>query len=447
MSIERRVMWLEGAFLRPQHFQQQDRRTTARIAECASATQAFHWGFSQLEIDDAALRQGMVTLRRCRGSFRDGEAFGWPGEIAAVPGIRPARTCRNEIVYLRIPQTGAGGRLAAATDRAETAGTRYVIDHATLDDVLDPGKPGEPVETGLLNATLALGDEEPGYLAIPVARIREVTDDNRVLLDEDFIPTVVHASAAPALGGMIGEIASLLASRADTLASNASQIGASGNAALIELMLLRIANGKAALFAEMAAANVHHPETLYRTCVELAGDLCSFSTSGTRRAPAFPPYDHDDITPCFAAVVKTIRAALAQVVDPDAFLIPLERWDAGGFYGAISPPDLLPEGRFIIVARSLLDEATFRETFPRQTTVASVNQVLDYVSAQDRGARLEPLSVVPSELRAMSGWTYFELRHEEPCWSDIAASASVAIYEANAFQDLQLELWGIRSKK
>lgn len=446
MSIERRVMWLEGAFLRPQHFQQQDRRTSALVAERAAATQPFHWGFSQLEIDDGALRQGAVALRRCRGSFQDGEVFGWPGEIANLPSIRPPRTCQNTTVYLLIPQTGAGGRLAEATDGQET-GARYIIDHTIVDDILNPSKTGEPVETGKLNAKLSISDDEPGHFSIPVAHIREVTDDNIVILDPDFIPTVVHASAAPALGTLISEIASLLGARADTLASNASQIGASGNAALIELMLLRIANGKSALFAEMAAANVHHPEMLYRACVELAGELCSFSKAGSRRAPKFLPYNHDEPTPCFNSVMKTIRAALAEVVDPDAFLIPLERWDAGGFYGAISPPDLLPDGRFIIVARSLLDEATFRETFPRQTTVASVNQVLDYVSAQDRGARLEPLSVVPSELRAMSGWTYFELRHEEPCWSDIAASASVAIYEANAFQDLQLELWGIRSKK
>ena len=267
------------------------------------------------------------------------------------------------------------------------------------------------------------------------------------MLDEDFIPTVTRAAASASLIRILRSIADKLASRADVLANEKAQVRAAGNAALIELMLLRIANAKGAVFAEMAAAGAHHPEAIYRECLALAGELVTFSSAKSTRAPRFDPYDHDNIAMCFAKALACIDDMLAEVVDPDAYKIPLNEWEGYGFHGVVTPPHLLPDGRFIIVAKAALDEETFRKTFVRQTTIASSAQIPDYVAAMDRGLQLRALSSVPSELRAQAGWTYFELGHDQPCWADIVASQAIAIYFAEVFPDLKLELWGIRSGK
>ena len=52
-----------------------------------------------------------------------------------------------------------------------------------------------------------------------------------------------------------------------------------------------------------------HPETLYRVCISLAGELATF-TESRKRPPAFPPYRHDDLQATFRPVIA-IAAAIA----------------------------------------------------------------------------------------------------------------------------------------
>ena len=59
MNIPSKVLWGEGLFLRPQHFQQQDRYHEARLNETANALHPYCWGVRRLAIDTDALRRGL----------------------------------------------------------------------------------------------------------------------------------------------------------------------------------------------------------------------------------------------------------------------------------------------------------------------------------------------------------------------------------------------------
>ena len=56
MSWDNKVLWTEGLFLQPHHFQQADRYTESLIAGIARRTLPYSWGFSSLEIDEEALK-------------------------------------------------------------------------------------------------------------------------------------------------------------------------------------------------------------------------------------------------------------------------------------------------------------------------------------------------------------------------------------------------------
>lgn len=45
MSKQSRVMWSEGMFLLPQHFQYQDEFHQHQLAEATLRSTPFHWGF------------------------------------------------------------------------------------------------------------------------------------------------------------------------------------------------------------------------------------------------------------------------------------------------------------------------------------------------------------------------------------------------------------------
>ena len=81
MSENNRIVWSEGLFLRPQHFQQQERYLEGyvrgpRRRRCVR----IRWGFTELEIERDLLAIGKFGLRRARGVFPDGTPFRDAGE-------------------------------------------------------------------------------------------------------------------------------------------------------------------------------------------------------------------------------------------------------------------------------------------------------------------------------------------------------------------------------
>ena len=55
MSQNNKVIWTEGMFLRPQHFQQQDRNFQSWIETRCSGLQIYSWGLTILELDQQML--------------------------------------------------------------------------------------------------------------------------------------------------------------------------------------------------------------------------------------------------------------------------------------------------------------------------------------------------------------------------------------------------------
>jgi len=440
-------MWLEGMFLRPQHFQQQDRHFASALTERAAMAQPFYWGFSSVVLDEAALKSGRVTIAKCSGAFSDGGLFSFPGEVAAAPSMEVPKDTNGSIVYLIAPELSRGNRIGARRgDDGSAPGTRYVIEDGPVEDALSDGSQPVEIEIAKSNARLELNaGDRAGYVKIPVARIKEVGADRNVILDNDFIPTITRCDASRALTGIVEEIASLLAARADGISANLASAGAnSGESVPADFLLLRVANAKGALFAEIRDAETHHPEMIFRASVELAAELVTFTSQGTRRAPNFPRYDHDDISACFAPVIETIRNALADIGERKANEIPLKYSKAGVWFGPIPDADVLAKGRLVIIAKASLDEDDFRTRFPRQITIGSMDEIRDFIAAADRSVRIRALSMKPQELPPLAGYTYFEIDRNSAAWKGIEKGRSIAIHCAENLPDLKLHLWGIK---
>src|ERR671930_6139 len=62
MSWDNRVIWSEGTFLQPQHFQQHDRYFETYVELRARALRPYSYGFLELALDDSLLELGMLAL-------------------------------------------------------------------------------------------------------------------------------------------------------------------------------------------------------------------------------------------------------------------------------------------------------------------------------------------------------------------------------------------------
>jgi len=61
MAIEPKVVWSEGIFITPQHFQQFDRYIESGLRQLSILREGFYWGFTALELDTSGLKQGVIA--------------------------------------------------------------------------------------------------------------------------------------------------------------------------------------------------------------------------------------------------------------------------------------------------------------------------------------------------------------------------------------------------
>ena len=87
MDLQQKVLWNEGLFLTPHHFQQWDRHLEAELWHRLRAIQPLSYGFTDLKIDEDALAVGDLVVNRCGGVMQDGLPFSAP-DVDQVPPTR-----------------------------------------------------------------------------------------------------------------------------------------------------------------------------------------------------------------------------------------------------------------------------------------------------------------------------------------------------------------------
>src|SRR5258706_11361624 len=108
MSWRSRVVWSQGMFLQPHHFQQEGRYLERQLQLRSRAARPFAWGFERLALDEATLALGKFALSAASGVLPDGTAFSAPDLDPLPPPIDIPADLRDEIVYLALPTARPG---------------------------------------------------------------------------------------------------------------------------------------------------------------------------------------------------------------------------------------------------------------------------------------------------------------------------------------------------
>ena len=224
MTWQNKVLWTEGMFLQPQHFQQQDRATTRQIHARVSAGIGFGAGFSTLQLDRAALEQGLFAIASASGVLPDGTPFDIPGTDAAPPALKVPADVRDEIVMLAVALSRPGVAESDVEGGNSSMPPRFLSADVEVADAEAVSLRQAPIQVGRLNLRLVLArDTNEGYTSLGTARIRELTSGGPVALDDGYVAPMLHAPAHPILDGYLRELIGLLHQRGDTLASLLAQ--------------------------------------------------------------------------------------------------------------------------------------------------------------------------------------------------------------------------------
>jgi len=441
MSWYGRVVWSEGMFLRPQHFQQQQRHLERFVEGRYGPLAPFGWGLADLRIDEDQLSAGKIAISAASGILPDGTPFSVPGQDPPPPALEIPENTHNLLLYLGLPI-----RREAVTELAyETLKpARQLAKEIEVRDVSSPDLSPATIRVSGLNLRILTGDDDRGdYSCVGFARIIESRSNKDIVLDDNYIPTVTNCHGATRLKGYIDELERLLRHRSEALAGRIADADRGGSAEISDFLLLQAVNRYLPVLSHFRRIGRLHPEVLYRALLEMAGEFSTF-TKPEKRPESFPEYRHDDLQASFDPVIRDLRHSLSMVLDRNAIPIPLQERRYGVRVAATFDRRLLVEATFILVVRADMSLEEVRRIFPTQVKIGPVEKISDLVNRALPGILLTPLQVAPRQLPFRSGSVYFELDRSSEYWRLLHDSGGFAIHVSGEFPAIEMEFWAIK---
>ncbi|MGH7074701.1 MAG: type VI secretion system baseplate subunit TssK [Stellaceae bacterium] len=447
MDWRNKVVWSQGMFLRPQHFQQQDRYIEALVQGRVDGIRGHAWGVAEIEINRELLAIGQFGLTRCRGVLPDGTPFNIPDETDHPPTLDLPENTRDSIIYLTLPARQPGG--VEVTLRDDEGAARYLgSEFCAVDAVAGSGLEAQ-VNVGKLRLRFKTEvAERAGYVCIGLARVVEVRADKMVVLDDRYIAPCLNCGCQSPLLGFVTELNGLFHHRGEALAARITAPGAKGASDVQDFMLLQVVNRYQPLLAHFAAdAWSLHPEALFAQAVSIAGELATFA-SQNKRALSFPEYRHDDLKQTFAPVIAELRRELSAVIEQNAVAIPLHERQYGIRVAIVTERSLFTNAVFVLVVKASVANEMLRRNFPNQAKVGPVEKITQLVRVALPGIALQPLPVAPRQLPFQTGAVYFEFDRSGDLWKEMqkpGGSGGLAIFVGADWPGLEMELWAIRA--
>ncbi|MDB5801550.1 MAG: type secretion system baseplate subunit TssK [Rhodocyclales bacterium] len=447
MSWFSKVVWSEGLFLRPQHFQQQDRHIEWLVEARTKSAGPFFWGFTHLDIDEAALNIGKIAIKSASGILPDGSPFDFPAAHNGPIAFDFPADVKESVVCLALPMRRP--LMAEFTDPMATTSAadplaRFDVHDETLPDSATASAAAEVVQIGhprlVLDAESRVSD---AFVKLGVIRIVERKPDNSLLIDRGYIPPMLACKQAPQLATMLREVQGLLNQRGDALAGRLSQTGAGGVAEIADFLFLMTVNRHQAVFDHLVQISQLHPERLYAQLLELMGELATL-TASNRRPPNMPTYRHDALQATFDPLIREVRRGLSAILEQNAIQIELQDHQQGRYVGMIPDKGLLRQAGFVLSVNAQIPSETLRARFPAQVKLGPVEKIRELVNLQLPGIALRPLSVAPRQIPFHAGFTYFELDNTGDLWKQLDSSGGLGMYVSGDFPGLEVSLWAIR---
>ena len=448
MDYYQKVLWSEGMFLTPHHFQQWDRHHDGLLNRRLQALQPLGWGLTRLKVDAEALASGEFVLSECAGVLPDGLCVDAPGLDPLPPSrtVGPAFDAKRTSlgVYLAAPIVRPGGA-ACAAEGAEGPATRYRRGTASVAD--EASGAGERQVSVAVKALRLLLEGEPLSDSVSM-KIAEVTRRaaGKYVLSEAYVPPCLYLSASPQVAAVVRRVLEVLSSKSDEL-SRARRQRAQG---LVEFTLseaanfwfLHTVNAAVPVLMHYHTRGDAHPEPAFLSMARVAGQLTTFAGEGHPKD--LPLYAHEDPGGCFAAMEARIRQLLDTVIPTRCTTIPLERPRESLFTGRLVDERMMESAQFYLAVMADVPEEKIAREVPLKAKVSSLDRVDQLIAAALRGIVLRHLPTPPAEIPVQPGRTYFQVDRQGDHWEAVRKARTIAFYLPPEFKQLRLEFMAVK---
>lgn len=444
-----KVIWKEGMFLQPQHFQQAERYILNSFHAALMAHSPYLWGVTELDIDKDALVNGLVSLQRCSGVMPDGVTFSIPKEdmAPAARSIAEHFTPDQQSLdaYLALPLAIEGKANAVSSSMEGEAAVRYRSRGiAVTDEVM--GTQRKEIEVGAFNFRLLFGDESlDNNATFQIARlVRNPT--GAVELQQYFVPPLLTVGASPFLLAVLRSLLEFLLAKINSLSQGRKQVEGGfaefSGAEETQFRLLQTLNTFTPLLNHYHSFPTVHPYEVFCLLTQLAGALCTFSSEITLKN--LPRYDHANLSATFGVLVKLIRTMLEADIEAGCVVVPIEQVNQSTFQCKVPDEKLLSVAKFFLGVSAKAGEKELVIGVLQRIKMCSRNRLDLLISSAMPGLPLKHALHPPQGLSTKPGFVYFSLDQQGDFWQQIKAAGNIAFYFPNNYPELKMEMLALK---
>jgi type VI secretion system protein ImpJ len=442
-----KVLWGEGLFLRPQHFQRQDAYHEWRLAEVSGALHPYAWGLRGCKLDVDALASGVLRFTELRLIFPDGELYSAPQEDDLPPPVSlesiPAGT--SELVFhATLAQMRSNGSNFSGNAAEPDASLRFTQHNLNAPDWFTGAAQSEL--SVLRRCVRVLADTEPRdhLVSLPVCRLRR-SATGPFEIDPRFIPPSLSIGSVPVLHAMLRRLLDSLQAKVDALygfhREPSRHVIEFRSGDIASFWLLHTASSAFAALSHYLHHPALHPERLYERMLELAGALMTFSRSFS--LADLPPYQHAAPGPCFARLDQVIRELLETVISTKYFSIALEEVKPSFHHGRLESDKISAATTFYLGVQAALSPSEIVDVVPQRFKVGAPDDVEKLVLSAMSGVRLTHAPQVPAAIPVRPNAYYFAVDPRGPLYERMLAAQTITIYVPAGIADLRLELFAL----
>jgi type VI secretion system protein ImpJ len=456
MSRDRKVLWSEGMLLSPHHFQQWDNYYEDTLNFRLNTLSSFSWGLTDLQINREGLASGQFSLLRGAGVLPGG----LPINIPAYDEAPPTRAIEGHFsasaetldAHLALPVKRAGSANVRLDGGESSRPLRYRTDIVRLSDETS-GENEREIAIARRNLKIVFGDEYlEDYETIKVAELKR-TGTGAITLDDTFIPACLSISSSRYLMDILLRLLEILHTKSSSLSEGRGQrtrgLAEFSTSDVANFWLLHTVNSFIPILDHYYRVATSHPEQLFITMAQLAGELMTFSPTGHPKD--LPKYHHTDLKLTFVKLDETIQELLKTVIPTGAVQIPLKKESESKYTGQIVDDQLLVSSQLFLAASAEIPENQIITEIPGQAKISSMDRIESLLGLALPGVALVHRPVPPSPLRVKLGYQYFRFENQGTPeivqhWEAIKSSRTIAIRIPNPkrFTGLKLELWSIK---
>ncbi len=445
MNVDK-VVWKDGLFVQPQHFQQTERFLLHQIHSTHQSATPYYFGFSELAFDDDLLRKGTLALTAASGIMPDGTPFAMPVNNI-IPPLRsiedhfPAEADAID-VYLGLPLIQEG-KPSIPVETIQMAVRFSPEISSTTDEVL--GRTAEEIELARLNFVLRFGDEPQDSLTtLKVARVvRE--SENQFALDKAYFPPLLRIGAWPPYLKQIESAIINMKLKASELLKSRRQIKPGLSefppTETTPLMMSILLTTNHAVLSQYAQSQSAHPHEVHQTLIQIAGALQTFLPDNTPQE--LPAYEHRDIHKPTQFLLDYIKNILFANYTTGCISIPLNQTGPATFECGIEDTSMIDNAEFFLGVSAPVEPEELTQSAKHVIKISSRENLPRLTISALPGLPLSPVHNPPNQLATKQGFIYLKLQKTGDHWKNVSSSKTFAFYYPHNFPELKMEFLAI----